>query len=169
MVNVFEDKVKDYFDSIGINLAKVPESSIKTPDFEGQELLVEVKSIEPQELEGVHNDSTYNAAKNNLQDASRKFRDYDSSHNKHHLVVVFSADIIADDIFSVWTGSFTPSIPDKIFPSGMLLSEKHKKHIDAVVWFKSVSDSKPQHIWLASDSLKEYFVGLFDLEVEDKK
>lgn len=156
-MNIFEDTIKKYFGSVGISIDRIPEGKNKTPDFEGKEILVEVKAIRPQELEGVQKDSTYNAIKNNLQDAARKFREYDPKNKKNHIVVIFSEDIIANDIFSVWTGEFAPDIPHRIFPSGMLLSKNHRKYIDAIVWFKKLSDTAPKHIWATSNKIRKYF------------
>lgn len=103
-MNLTETRTKEYFDSHRIFLTKIPEAGHKTPDFEGGEILVEVKQIVPEEKEGLNPDSTYNAIKNNLKDAARKFREYDPEHKKKHIVVIFSGDIIKEDIFSVWTG-----------------------------------------------------------------
>ena len=157
ILNDTEKKTKEYFDSNGFELLKITEQQKKTPDFEGDEILVEVKEIKPFETGGLQRDSTYNAIKNNLQDSAKKFRDYDLGHHKTHIVIIFSDDIVKDDIFSVWTGSFSPNIPDKIFRSGMLLSNEHKKHIDAVVWFKKLSDSAPKFVWAVNNSIKRFF------------
>jgi len=156
-MDIFEEKAKQYFDSLELPVEKIKESSSKTPDFEGERVLIEVKSISPQELEGLHKDSTYNAIKSNLQNAARKFRDYDPAGKKDHIVIVFSENIIKEDIYSVWTGESSPNVPHKIFPSGMLLSKEHKKYIDAVVWFKNHTNDKPGYIWSKKKSIKNYF------------
>lgn len=159
-MNIFEKKTKEYFDSIGLTVDKIQESANKTPDFKGKEVLIEVKAIRPQELEDVQKDSTYNTIKNNLQDAARKFRDYDPVDKKDHIVIIFSENIIAEDIYSVWTGEFSPDVPHRIFPSGMVLSQKHKKHIDAVAWFIDHKSSHPKYIWSKKKSIKKYFPNL---------
>ena len=162
-LNKTEKRTQEYFESNGFKLFKIPEQRKKTPDFESDEILVEVKEVSPLEIEGLQNDSTYNAIKNNLQDSARKFRDYDLKHLKKHIVVMFSEDILKDDIYSVWTGSFSPNNPQKILPSGMLLSIEHKKHIDGIVWFKKLSDLAPKHIWATNknNSIKCFFPKLF--------
>lgn len=157
ILNKTEKKTKEYFESNGFTLSKIIEQKNKTPDFEGNGVLVEVKEVTPLEVEGLQKDSTYNAIKNNLQNAARKFKDYDSKHFKKHIVIIFSDNILKDDIYSVWTGSFSPNIPDRIFPSGMLLSNNHKEHIDAVAWFRKLSDLAPKHVWAISDSIKRFF------------
>lgn len=159
-MNIFEKSTKKYFDSIGLTIEKIKESKNKTPDFEGGEILVEVKAIHPQELEGVHKDLTYNTIKNNLQDAARKFRDYDPDDKKDHTVVIFSENIISEDIYSVWTGEFSPNVPHRIFSSGMLLSKKHKEYIDAVIWFENHTTNKPRYVWGKKKSIKSYFPNL---------
>ena len=67
-MNPTEISTQRYFKKSGFSLAKIPETSTKTPDFEGDNILVEVKKIDPEEKEGLHKDSTYNAVKNNLKD-----------------------------------------------------------------------------------------------------
>lgn len=152
-----EEKTKNYFYSNGFPLKFITESSKKTPDFEGEEILVEVKKVSPQELEGEQPDTTYNAVKNNLKNAARKFREYDPGHSKRHIVVIFSSEIISEDIFSVWTGRFSPKNPRRFLRGGMILSREHRKQIDAVAWFKSLQSSKPTHVWNADDIVKKYF------------
>lgn len=151
-LNGTENRAKEYFESNGFELSKITERKSKTPDFEGNEILVEVKKVTPHKTECLQKDSTYNAIKNNLQDAAKKFRDYDSKHLKKHIVIIFSEDILKIDIYSVWTGKLSPEIPDRIFPSGMLLSNDHKEHIDTIVWFKKLSDVIPKHVWVTSNS-----------------
>lgn len=153
----FEKKTEEYFASNRFLMSRVPEGNKKTPDFENENILVEVKSIKPQELEGLHKDSTYNAIKNNLRDAARKFRDYDPKHTRKHIVVVYSSEIVKDDIYSVWTGEWSPEHRDRIFKGGMLLSDDHKKHIDGVAWFKKETDQSPKHVWVVSEDMRQYF------------
>lgn len=159
-MNKTEEKTKEYFESSGISLVRIPESTGKRPDFEAQEFLVEVKEIQPEEKEGLHPDSTYNAVKNNLKDAARKFYTYDSQHKKKHIVVVFSEEIIKEDIYSVWTGEWSPDHRERIFKGGMVLSGDHRRHIDAVAWFRKKTDSKPKHVWLANENTKRFFLGV---------
>ena len=97
-MNLTEISAQKYFKKSGFSLAKIPETSTKIPDFEGDNILVEVKKIDPEEKKGLHKDSAYNAVKNNLKDASRKFRAYDPSHSRKHIVVVYSEEIIKEDI-----------------------------------------------------------------------
>lgn len=156
-MNPTEVSTQKYFEKSGFPLTRIPESNIKTPDFTGDNILVEVKKIDPEGKEGLSNDSTYNAVKNNLKDASRKFRAYDPHHLKQHIVTIFSEEIIKDDIYTVWTGEWSPEHRDRIFKGGMLLSNKHKEHIDAIAWFEKDSDSKPQFVWAMSEDLKQYF------------
>ena len=156
-MNTTELHTQNYFTSSGFALTKIPERDTKTPDFEGEDILVEVKQITPEEVEGLSNDSTYNAVKNNLRDAARKFRAYDSSHSKKHIVIVYSDEIVRDDIYSVWTGEWSPEHKDRIFRGGMLLSSDHKQHIDAIAWFESQSDQRPKFVWITSEELKGYF------------
>ncbi len=156
-MNTTETSTKKYFDRVGFPLTRVPEGNVKTPDFEGDGILVEVKQIAPEEVEGLSNDSTYNAIKNNLRDAARKFRAYDLNHSKVHIVVVYSDEIVRDDIYSVWTGEWSPDHRDRIFRGGMLLSKDHKEHIDAVAWFRKEADKAPQHVWAVSNDLRQYF------------
>jgi len=162
-LNKTEKKTQEYFESCGYKIFKVPEQRKKTPDFENDEILVEVKEVSPLEVGGLQNDSTYNAIKNNLQNSANKFRDYDFKHFKKHFVIIFSNDITKDDIFSVWTGSFSPNNPQKILSSGMLLSNEHKQHIDGVVWFKKLSDLVPKFVWATdkNNSIKCFFPSLF--------
>lgn len=156
-LNNTEKRTKEYFESNGFILSKITEQKSKTPDFEGNEILVEVKEVTPLEVEGLQKDSTYNAIKNNLQDSAKKFRDYDSKHFKKHVVIIFSDDILKDDIYSVLTGSFSPNIPDRIFPSGMLLSKNHKEHIDGVAWFRKLSDPAPKFVCAINNSIQHFF------------
>lgn len=156
-LNPTEISAKQYFEHNGILLSKVPETTSKTPDFEGEAILVEVKSVMPKEIEGLSIASTYNALKNNLQDSARKFRSYDSEHFKSHIVIVYSEEITKDDIYSVWTGEWSPEHKDKIFASGMLLSKIHKKQIDAIAWFKKGADSYPRYVWATNEDLRRYF------------
>lgn len=156
-MNATELHAQNYFTTSGFTLIKIPERDTKTPDFEGDNILVEVKLIAPEEVEGLRNDSTYNAVKNNLRDAARKFRAYDPSHIKKHIVVVYSDEIVKEDIYSVWTGEWSPEHRDRIFKGGMLLSNNHKKHIDAIAWFEKDSDSKPRFVWAMNEDLKQYF------------
>jgi hypothetical protein len=156
-MNATEISAQKYFKRSGFPLVKIPETNTKTPDFKGDAILVEVKQISPEEIEGISNDSTYNAIKNNLKDSSRKFRAYDSDHSKKHIVVVYSEEIIKEDIYSVWTGEWSPTIRDRIFKGGMLLSGSHKQHIDAVAWFERASDSAPKYVWAINGDLKQYF------------
>lgn len=156
-MNATELHAQNYFTISGFTLIKIPERNTKTPDFEGDNILVEVKQITPEEVEGLSNDSTYNAVKNNLRDAARKLRAYDPSHIKKHIVVVYSDEIVKDDIYSVWTGEWSPEHRDRIFKGGMLLSKDHKQQIDAVAWFKKESDNKPKFIWVTSKDLTLYF------------
>lgn len=156
-MNPTETNTQKYFEQSGFPVAKIPETQTKTPDFEGTDVLVEVKQIIPKEVEGLSKDSTYNAVKNNLQDAARKFRSYDPKHNRKHIVVVYSDEIVKDDIYSVWTGEWSPEHPDRIFRGGMLLSANHKKHIDAVAWFKKETDESPQYVWATSENMRRYF------------
>lgn len=161
-MNPTETKTKEYFDSYEIFIEKIPESNNKTPDFEGQEILVEVKEVKPEEKEGLNPDSTYNAIKNNLKDAARKFREYDPEYKKKHIVVIFSEDIIREDIYSVWTGNWSPDEPAKIFKGGMLLSSDHKEHIDAIAWFKKASDRIPAFVWAMNNDIKKYFPSILN-------
>jgi|GEM_PF-3495202 len=156
-MNDTEIHTQAYFRKSIITLNKISESETKTPDFEGDEILVEVKQVAPNEVEGLSNDSTYNALKNNLRDAARKFRAYDSNHDKKHIVVVYSDEIVKDDIYSVWTGEWSPEHRDRIFKGGMLLSKDHKNHIDAIAWFRKVTDKSPTHVWAVNKGLKQYF------------
>lgn len=156
-MNSTELHAQKYFERSGFRLIKIPETDTKTPDFEGDNILVEVKQIAPEEVEGLSNDSTYNAVKNNLRDAAKKFRAYDPGHSKKHIVVVYSDGIVKDDIYSVWTGEWSPEHRDRIFKGGMLLSNNHKEHIDAIAWFEKDSDSKPRFVWAMSEDLKQYF------------
>ena len=156
-MNSTEESTQKYFAKSGFPIIKILETSNKTPDFEGTDILVEVKQITPDEVEGLSNDSTYNALKNNLRDAARKFRTYDPSHAKKHIVVVYSEEIVRDDIYSVWTGEWSPEYSDRIFKDGMLLSNDHKKHIDAIAWFRKVTDKAPIHVWAVSEDLKQFF------------
>lgn len=156
-LNTTEIKTKKYFERSGFPINKIPETDSKTPDFEGTSILVEVKQITPEEVEGLSNDSTYNAVKNNLRDAARKFRAHDSDHSKKHIVVIYSDEIVRDDIYSVWTGEWSPEHRNRIFRGGMLLSSDHKQHIDTIVWFKKETDKVPRHVWAVSDDLKQYF------------
>lgn len=156
-MNSTEVSTHKYFERSGHLINKVPETDSKTPDFEGIGILVEVKQITPEEVEGLSNDSTYNAVKNNLRDVARKFRAYDPDHDKKHIVVIYSNEIVRDDIYSVWTGEWSPEHKDRVFKGGMLLSEKHKQHIDAIAWFRKEVDKVPQYVWAVSDDLKQYF------------
>lgn len=157
MMNLTEISTQQYFKRFGVVINKVPETNIKTPDFENSNILVEVKQITPEEIEEESNDSTYNAVKNNLKDAARKFRAYDPHHLKRHIVTIFSQEIVKDDIYTVWTGEWSPEHRDRIFKGGMLLSNNHKEHIDAIAWFEKDSDSKPRFVWAMSEDLKQYF------------
>jgi len=156
-MNLTEAKTQQYFERSGFLISKILETNSKTPDFEGVGILVEVKQVTPEEVEGLSNDSTYNALKNNLRDAARKFRAYDPSHAKKHIVVVYSEEIVGDDIYSVWTGEWSPELKDRIFKGGMLLSGDHKQYVDAIAWFKKEADKAPRHVWAASNHLKQYF------------
>lgn len=156
-MNQTEMHTKKYFDHSGILLNKVSESGSKTPDFEGTEILVEVKQISSEEVEGLSNDSTYNALKNNLRDAARKFRAYDPNRDKKHIVVVYADEIVRDDIYSVWTGEWSPEHRDRIFKGGMLLSNDHKQHIDAIAWFRKTTDAAPTHVWATTNEIRQYF------------
>jgi len=156
-MNTTELHTQNYFTSSGFALTKIPEKDTKTPDFEGEDILVEVKQITPEEVEGLSNDSTYNAVKNNLRDAARKFCAYDPSHSKRHIVIVYSDEIVREDIYSVWTGEWSPEHRDRIFKGGMLLSGDHRQHIDAIVWFKNEADKAPRHVWAVSEDLRQYF------------
>ena len=156
-MNDTEALTQNYFRKSNLTLNRIPETNSKTPDFEGVGILVEVKQITPEEVEGLSNDSTYNAVKNNLRDAARKFRAYDPGHSKKHIVVVYSDEIVRDDIYSVWTGEWSPEHRDRIFKGGMLLSGDHRQHIDAIVWFKNEADKAPRHVWAVSEDLKQYF------------
>jgi len=156
-MNITEDASQKYFERAGFAINKIPETDSKTPDFEGVSILVEVKQVTPEEVEGLSNDSTYNAVKNNLRDAARKFRAYDPGHSKKHIVVVYSDEIVRDDIYSVWTGEWSPEHRDRIFKGGMLLSRDHKQYIDAIVWFKNEADKAPRYVWSVSKELKQYF------------
>jgi hypothetical protein len=156
-MNSTEENTQKYFEKSGFPINKIPETNSKTPDFEGVRILVEVKHISPEEVEGLSNDSTYNAIKNNLRDAARKFRTYDSDHSKKHIVVVYSDEIVRDDIYSVWTGEWSPEHRDRIFKGGMLLSSDHKQYIDVIIWFKKETDKMPRHVWASSDDFKQYF------------
>lgn len=156
-MNITENSTKKYFERSGFPVNRIPETNSKTPDFEGTTILVEVKQITPKEVEGLSNDSTYNAIKNNLRDAARKFRAYDPNHSKAHIVIVYSDEIVRDDIYSVWTGEWSPDHRDRIFRGGMLLSKDHKEYIDAVAWFRKEADKAPQHVWATSNGLKQYF------------
>lgn len=156
-MNSTENSAKRYFGISGFPLSKIKETNSKTPDFEGEKILVEVKQVDPVEVEGLSSDSTYNAVKNNLRDAARKFRAYDPGHSKKHIVIVYSDEIVRDDIYSVWTGEWSPEHRDKIFKGGMLLSGDHRQHIDAIVWFKNEADKAPRHVWAVSEDLKQYF------------
>lgn len=159
-MNATEIHAQKYFERLGFRLLKIHETNTKTPDFEGGGILVEVKQITPEEVEGLSNDSTYNAIKNNLRDAARKFRDYDPDHDKWHIVVVYTDEIVRDDVYSVWTGEWSPEHRDRIFKGGMLLSNDHKQHIDAIAWFRKVTDKTPAHVWVMSEDLKQYFPGI---------
>ena len=156
-MNTTELHTQNYFTTSGFTLIKIPETDVKTPDFEGGGILVEVKKITPEEIEGLSNDSTYNAVKNNLRDAARKFRAYDPHHLKRHIVAIFSEEIVKDDIYTVWTGEWSPEHRDRIFKGGMLLSNAHKEHIDAIAWFEKDFDNQPRFIWAMSEDLKQYF------------
>jgi hypothetical protein len=156
-LNKSESNTEEYFRHSGFPIIRVPECKTKTPDFEGDEILVEVKQIVPAENEGLHNDSTYNAVKNNLRDAARKFRAYDPNRIKKHIVAVYSDEIMNDDLYSVWTGKWSPEHRDRIFKSGMLLSNNHKQYIDAIAWFRKVTDKNPAYVWAVSGDLKQYF------------
>jgi hypothetical protein len=155
-MNLTETNAKLYFKKSGHPVKKIPESETKTPDFDGGDFLVEVKQINPR-VEELSKDSTFNTVKNSLQDAARKFRAYDPKHSKKHIVVVYSSEIVKDDIFSVWTGEWSPEHRDRIFKGGMLLSAEHKKHIDAVTWFENETDQSPRHVWAVSDDIRLYF------------
>ena len=157
-MNATELKTKEYFETRRIPLTKISESAQMTPDFEGEEILVEVKEVKPEEKEGLHKDSTYNAIKNNLKNAAKKFSSYDVRHKKRHTVVIFSDDIITDDIYSVWTGEWSPKNRERIFRGGMVLSRSHRAQIDAVVWFKKISDREPKHVWRVSEDVDKFFV-----------
>lgn len=156
-MNFTEQSTKLYFEKSGYLLVKIPESKTKTPDFEGKDILVEVKQITPKEVEGLSNDSTYNAVKNNLQDAAKKFRAYDPKHSKKHIVVIYSEEIVRNDIYSVWTGEWSPEHRDRIFKGGMLLSNDHKQHIDAIAWFRKTTDAAPTHVWATTNEITQYF------------
>jgi len=156
-MNSTEAKAKQYFERSGFPINKIPEADTKTPDFEGEGVLVEVKQITPDEVEGISNDSTYNALKNNLRDAARKFRTYDPNHAQKHIVVVYSEEIVRDDIYSVWTGEWSPEHRDRIFKGGMLLSNSHKQYIDAIAWFKKTVDGAPTYVWAVTDDIRQYF------------
>jgi len=176
----FEEKTKEYFDSNGFPIEKIEKGVAKTPDFEGDRILIEVKSVQPQKFEvwleseseeeleqdmieseeklkEVPNDSTYNTVNHSLQQAARQFRAHDPEHIKKHLVVIFSKDVVRDDVYSVWTGKYSPDISTKFLRGGMMLSGEHRKHIDAVAWFKNVAFSAPVCVWLASNEAKKYF------------
>ena len=156
-MNITEDSSQKYFKRSGFSISKIPETNSKTPDFDGVSILVEVKQIIPDDAEGLGNDSTYNAVKNNLRDAARKFRAYDPDHSKKHIVVVYSDEIVRDDIYSVWTGEWSPEHKGRIFNGGMLLSGDHRQHIDAIVWFKNEADKAPRHVWAVSVDMRQYF------------
>ena len=156
-MNPTEEHTQTYFGKSNCPVIKIVEREIKTPDFEGDGILVEVKQLAPEEVNGLTSDSTYNALKNNLRDAARKFRSYDSAHTKKHIVVIYSNEIVKDDIYSVWPGEWSPEHKDKIFKGGMLLSLDHKKHIDAIAWFKKTDDDAPSYVWATTSDLKQYF------------
>jgi len=156
-MNQSEDNTYKYFFRTKHVINRVSETNMKTPDFEGENVLVEVKQISPDEVEGLSNDSTYNAIKNNLRDAARKFRAYDSSHSKRHIVVIYSDEIVRNDIYSVWTGEWSPEHKDRIFKGGMLLSSNHKQHIDGIAWFKKTTDKAPAYVWAAIEDIRQYF------------
>lgn len=157
MINTTETSTKQYFERSGFPVNKIPEADTKTPDFEGVGILVEVKQITPDEVDGLSNDSTYNALKNNLRDAARKFRSYDPNHAKKHIVAVYSDEIVRDDIYSVWTGEWSPEHRDRIFKGGMLLSNDHKQHIDAIVWFRKTTNEAPTYVWGTTNEIRQYF------------
>lgn len=154
-MNQTETKTKEYFKSIGISLTKISEGIRKTPDFKGKEILVEVKEILPQELEGLQGDTTYNAVKNSLKDAAEKFDQYDSKHNKKHIIIIFfSEENGYKDIEAVCIGRIHPLI---YLRGGMTLSNHHQKHIDAIFWFEEKTDSKPKKVLFFDNITKKYF------------
>lgn len=156
-MNSTELNTHSYFRRSGFPIVRIPETKTKTPDFEGDEIIVEVKQVAPEKVEGLTNDSIYNALKNNLRDAARKFRTYDPDHTKTHIVAVYSDEIVRDDIYSVWTGEWSPEHKDRIFKGGMLLSNDHKQYIDAIVWFKETADKAPAYVWATTNEIRQYF------------
>lgn len=156
-MNVSESNTFTYFLKSGYPLTKINKICVKTPDFEGTELLVEVKKVSPERIEGLSNDSTYNAIKNSLKRSSNQFESYDPGLKKWHIVVIYSRDIISDDIYSVWTGEWSQEYRIKCFKSGMVLSNSRKQYIDAIAWFKKESDPSPKFVWAVNEHLRRYF------------
>jgi len=169
----------NYFSSHGIQLARIPQTTEDTPDFAGDSVLVEVKEVILHEIglidadaveQGIfpdaQNDSTYNAIKTRLKKAARQFRAFDPKHEMIHTVVVFSKRIIANDIYSVWTGKMAPQKPIPFISGGMTLSKEHQQHIDGVVWFHSIEDQKPRHIWAVDEQHQAFFQSLIPTKAE---
>lgn len=55
-MNTTEIHAQKYFERSGFRLVKIPETNTKTPDFEGDDILVEVKQIVPEEVESLSNE-----------------------------------------------------------------------------------------------------------------
>ncbi|MDI3477948.1 MAG: hypothetical protein PWQ59_1473 [Thermoanaerobacterium sp.] len=103
--------VKAFLESKGFVAKKIPESNIKTPDFEVYKegelvFYCEEKTLEYDDFEGLKNDSTYNAISRHLHTAAKQFNSINPNHEVPNVLAVVNLDTLKNihDLFISLTG-----------------------------------------------------------------
>lgn len=103
--------VQAFLESKGFIVNKIPESNVKTPDFQvckdGQLVFYcEEKTLEYDDFEGSKKDSTYNAISRDLHTAVKQFNSINPKHEVPNVMAIVNLDTIRDihDLFISLTG-----------------------------------------------------------------
>ncbi|WP_145412173.1 hypothetical protein [Paenibacillus xylanexedens] len=111
MANQGQETVKRYLETLGFEVKKIPESDVKTPDFEvllDGELVFycEEKTLEYDDFIGCKNDPTYNSISSHVHKAVKQFKSINPNRKIPNVLAFVNFDTMKNvhDLFITLTG-----------------------------------------------------------------
>jgi len=111
MAEAGQDVVKKFLESKGLEVRKIPESNLKTPDFEvylNGELYFycEEKTLEYDDFIGCKDDPTYNSISSHVHKAVKQFKSVNPNRKVPNVLVFVNNDTLKNmhDLFTTLTG-----------------------------------------------------------------
>ncbi|MCK8487401.1 MULTISPECIES: hypothetical protein [Paenibacillus] len=142
MAEIGQEIVKRYLEELGFEVRKIPESDVKTPDYEvflNEQLVFycEEKTLEYDDFEGVKDDPTYNSISAHVHKATKQFNSINPNREYPNVLAFVNFDTLKNvhDLFTTLTGHILLESGEymKIHRVGRITSDLDQ--IDLYLWF----------------------------------